>query len=133
MNTSIDTASEPAQPRLLDYWPEIDGLRSIAVLAVVAFHFERSWLGGGFVGVDIFYVISGFLITAILLEDRQRGTFSIARFYQRRISRIAPAFFVVLAATLLGAWLVYSDQDFASTGAATAFAAISAANIKYML
>ena len=137
MDVSEATVRGPApdsgRRHLLGYWPEVDGLRSIAVLAVVLFHFDRSWLRGGFVGVDIFYVISGFLITALLLEDRERGNFSIARFYQRRIARIAPAFFAVLAATLAGAWWIYSDQDFASAGSSAAFAAISAANIKYML
>ncbi|NML06285.1 acyltransferase family protein [Sphingomonas sp. G-3-2-10] len=132
MNSIDETGAQPRRP-LLAYWPEVDGLRTLAVLAVVLFHFERSWLGGGFVGVDIFFVISGFLITAILLEDRDRGKFSLGRFYQRRISRIAPAFFLVLFATLIGAWFVYSDQDFASAGANAAFAAVSLANVKYML
>jgi peptidoglycan/LPS O-acetylase OafA/YrhL len=133
MDSEASMTEAPARRPFLEYWPEVDGLRSIAVLAVFVFHFNRGWLGGGFVGVDIFYVISGFLITAILLQDVDRGSFSIARFYQRRISRIAPAFFLVLVATLIAAWLIYSAQDFASAGAASAFAAISLVNIKFML
>lgn len=133
MDSQAGTTETPARRPFLEYWPEVDGLRSIAVLAVFVFHFRRGWLGGGFVGVDIFYVISGFLITAILLQDVDRGSFSIARFYQRRISRIAPAFFLVLVATLIAAWLIYSAQDFASAGAASAFAAISLVNVKFML
>ncbi|MEO7208119.1 MAG: acyltransferase, partial [Steroidobacteraceae bacterium] len=90
------------------YLPEIDGLRAIAILSVLVFHFNRKLFGGGFVGVDIFFVISGFLITSILLNDFNQGQFSISRFYQRRIARIAPAFFVVLVLTLVAAYFVYS-------------------------
>ena len=118
--------------RTLRYRPEIDGLRSIAVLSVFIFHFGGSVLRGAFVGVDIFFVISGFLITSILLNDMDHGHPSITRFYQRRIARIAPAFFTVLTATIgLGAF-VYSKQDFASLGANSSAAALSAINIKLL-
>jgi peptidoglycan/LPS O-acetylase OafA/YrhL len=114
------------------YLPEIDGLRAIAILSVLIFHFNRQVFGGGFVGVDIFFVISGFLITSILLNDINQGQFSILRFYQRRIARIAPAFFVVLVVTLLAAYFVYSAQDFASLGANSLAAALSAINLKLL-
>jgi peptidoglycan/LPS O-acetylase OafA/YrhL len=120
-------------PQVLRYWPAVDGLRVVAVGAVLLFHLDRSSLPGGFVGVDIFFVISGFLISAVLLNDIDLGKFSLLRFYQRRIARIAPAFLVVLAVTLLVAWKTYSAQDFASTSASAVYTAASLANIKYML
>lgn len=129
--TSV-SSGQRATP-LLAYWPAVDGLRTVAVTAVVLFHLNRSLLPGGFVGVDIFFVISGFLISAVLLSDVERHRFSVKRFYQRRIARIAPAFFLVLAVTLVAAWAIYSAQDYASASAAAAFTAASLANIKYML
>ncbi|MEI9965965.1 MAG: acyltransferase family protein [Caulobacteraceae bacterium] len=115
------------------YWPEIDGLRALAILPVFLFHLEPRLLGGGFVGVDVFFVISGFLITTILLEDFAAGGFQLSGFYQRRIARIAPAFFFVLAATLVAGRLLYSAQDFASLGSNTIFAAASVINVKLLL
>jgi peptidoglycan/LPS O-acetylase OafA/YrhL len=94
--------------------------------------FDRRVLSGGFVGVDIFFVISGFLITSVLLNDIEHGHSWITRFYQRRIARIAPAFFVVLATTLGVGAFIYSAQDFASLGANTLAAALSSINIKLL-
>ncbi|WP_188444758.1 acyltransferase family protein [Sphingomonas psychrolutea] len=115
------------------YWPEIDGLRTIAVLAVALFHLNRAALPGGFVGVDIFFVISGFLISAILIEDTDTRSFSIGRFYQRRISRIFPALILVILTTLAVASFVYSAQDLALLGISSAAAATSLINLKLML
>jgi peptidoglycan/LPS O-acetylase OafA/YrhL len=84
----------------LPYRPDIDGLRAIAVIAVVLFHAFPALLPGGFVGVDIFFVISGFLITGLILKEAQNGRFSVVNFYSRRIARIFPALALVLAATL---------------------------------
>jgi peptidoglycan/LPS O-acetylase OafA/YrhL len=112
------------------YYPEIDGLRAVAVLAVFFFHLSPNILRGGFVGVDTFFVISGYLISSVLLQDMDQRKFSILRFYQHRIARIAPSLFLVLLVTLFAGWLIYSAQDFASLGANAAFAAISAINIK---
>lgn len=112
------------------YRPEIDGLRSIAVLSVFIFHFNPKLLSGGFVGVDIFFAISGFLITSIILNDMGGGNFSLSKFYQRRIARIAPAFFVVLFATMVCGAFLYSAQDFSSLGVNGAAAALSALNMK---
>lgn len=81
----------------LAYRPDIDGLRAIAVLLVVFFHAGWPGASGGFIGVDIFFVISGFLITGILYRERNVGNFSFADFYARRIRRICPALFVLLA------------------------------------
>jgi len=114
------------------YRSSIDGLRAVAVLAVFVFHLDRRWLPGGFVGVDVFFVISGYLITSILLRDCQLNTFSFAKFYQRRVARLFPAFFTVAATTLAVAHYVYSDQDIASCGANLTAAALSLANLKLM-
>lgn len=127
------TASAPLPRQSLQYRPAIDGLRTIAVLSVVIFHFQRDWLPGGFVGVDIFFVISGFLITRILAVEIGNGDFSLARFYKRRIARIMPAFMVVLVATGIAALFVYTDRDIASLGANIVAAAFSVINVKLLL
>ena len=80
------------------YRPEIDGLRAVAVVPVILFHAGFGRVSGGFVGVDVFFVISGFLITSILLAEHAEGRFSLRRFYERRARRILPALYVVLAA-----------------------------------
>src|SRR4051794_8039905 len=98
--------------RGMPYWPEIDGLRTIAVLSVYVFHlhFNPLFLSGGFVGVDVFFVISGFLIASLLVLDFDRNRFSLLRFYQRRIARIAPVSFFVLGLTMIVGRFVYSAQ-----------------------
>ena len=84
----------------LHYRPDIDGLRAIAVLSVLAYHFRISAFRGGFVGVDVFFVVSGFLISAVILQDIDAGKFSIAGFYERRVRRILPAFLGLLIGTV---------------------------------
>src|SRR5690606_39737253 len=83
------------------YRPEIDGLRAVAVVSVILYHINKAWLPGGYVGVDIFFVISGFLITSIIWRELQGGSFSLTDFYLRRIRRIIPVMLVVVAATLV--------------------------------
>jgi peptidoglycan/LPS O-acetylase OafA/YrhL len=83
------------------YREDIDWLRAIAVLAVVAFHFEAPAVFGGFVGVDIFFVISGYLITGIIQTEVSRGTFSFARFYERRVRRLLPALYAMVVLTAI--------------------------------
>jgi len=83
------------------YREDIDWLRAIAVLAVVAFHFEAPAVFGGFVGVDIFFVISGYLITGIIQSEVQSGTFSFVRFYERRVRRLLPALYAMVALTAI--------------------------------
>ncbi|HEW9969939.1 TPA: acyltransferase family protein [Enterobacter cloacae] len=97
----------------IKYRTEIDGLRAIAVLAVIIYHAFPSVLPGGFVGVDIFFVISGFLITGIIIKELQGGGFSIVRFYERRARRILPALFfvVVVVSPFAYLWLLPSDFD----------------------
>jgi peptidoglycan/LPS O-acetylase OafA/YrhL len=87
------------------YRPEIDGLRAVAVGTVVLFHAQLGLFPGGFIGVDVFFVISGYLITSIIARELDAGTFSLLSFYERRIRRIFPALLVVIAACLaVGAW-----------------------------
>lgn len=85
----------------MQYRPEIDGLRALAVLPVLLFHANISFFQGGFVGVDIFFVLSGYLICAILLQENRNGTYKVSRFYERRARRLLPAFFTVLLATTI--------------------------------
>jgi peptidoglycan/LPS O-acetylase OafA/YrhL len=85
------------------YRPDIDGLRAVAIIPVLVFHLLPEWLPGGFLGVDVFFVISGYLITSLLLREMDRGEFSLRLFWTRRIRRIVPALLVTTAATLLAA------------------------------
>jgi len=80
----------------MKYRPEIDGLRALAVLAVLFFHAEFKLFAGGFLGVDIFFVISGYLITTIMIADMESSTFTLRSFYERRIRRIVPALRIFL-------------------------------------
>lgn len=95
-----------------NYRADIDGLRAVAVLPVVFFHAGFPLFSGGFVGVDIFFVISGFLITGIIQRDLDVGRFSIATFYERRIRRIFPALFVVVFVSAIAAWFLLVPRDF---------------------
>lgn len=98
------------------YRPDIDGLRALAVLPVILFHAKIPGFSGGYVGVDIFFVISGYLITSILLRDLENQRFSIATFYERRIRRIFPALFAVLLFSTLIAAALFAPSDFAAFG-----------------
>lgn len=96
-----------------DYRADIDGLRAVAVGSVVVYHAAPSYLPGGFIGVDVFFVISGYLITGILLSDIARGDFSIGRFYNRRVRRIFPALITVLLTCLIFGWFYLMPDDLA--------------------
>lgn len=98
------------------YRPDIDGLRALAVLAVVGFHAFPSWIRGGFVGVDVFFVISGFLISTIIFENLDRGTFSFREFYARRIKRIFPALLLVLFASYAFGWFALLADEYKQLG-----------------
>lgn len=95
----------------LHYRPDIDGLRAVAVLAVLAYHFKISAFRHGYVGVDIFFVISGYLISAIILQDIDAGKFSITTFYERRVRRIFPALIVLLVGTSIVAYFCFLPAE----------------------
>lgn len=101
---------------MIKYRPEIDGLRAIAVLSVVIFHYFPSILPGGFVGVDVFFVISGYLITSIILKSVSQNDFSFLDFYKRRVLRIFPALFTVLVFCLVVGWIFLFQDDYQSIG-----------------
>ncbi len=105
------------------YRTDIDGLRAIAVLSVLGFHAFPKQFSGGFIGVDIFFVISGFLISNIIYQDLQAGEFSFVNFYARRIRRIFPALIVVLIACMIAGWFVLFQDEFRSLGTNVAAAA----------
>jgi peptidoglycan/LPS O-acetylase OafA/YrhL len=109
----------------MKYRRDIDGLRSIAVLSVIAYHYFPPVLRGGFIGVDIFFVISGFLISGIIFHEIDNRDFSILRFYRRRINRIFPALACVLVASLALGWVTLFPDEYKSLGrnviASTAF------------
>ena len=93
------------------YQPDIDGLRSVAVMSVLLFHVGMPGFGGGFVGVDVFFVISGFLITGLILQDLDTDTFSVKRFYLRRIRRLSPALLTtIIPTTIVAAIVLYPEQ-----------------------
>src|SRR5947209_16661710 len=94
------------------YRPDIDGLRAVAVLGVVGYHAAPSVVPGGFVGVDVFFVISGFLISTLLFTEAAAGGIDLAGFYLRRIRRLVPALLVVLAATWFVGWWLLADGEY---------------------
>ena len=100
----------------IKYRPDIDGLRAIAVLSVVLYHYGIGGLQGGFIGVDVFFVISGYLITGIIHKEMQQGRFTLAGFYERRARRIFPALFAMLLATLVAGWWLLLPSDLANLG-----------------
>ena len=103
--------SLPTSNSNLSYRADIDGLRAVAVIAVILFHIHVKLLPGGFLGVDIFFVISGYLITTIIHKELIKQRFSLLNFYQRRSKRILHAFlFMLEASTAVGAWLLMPED-----------------------
>jgi peptidoglycan/LPS O-acetylase OafA/YrhL len=116
---STESLSKQPRPPLLThiaYRPDIDGLRAIAVLSVVGFHAFPKWLTGGFIGVDIFFVISGFLISSIIFSSLDAGSFKYVEFYSRRIKRIFPALLLVLCASYAVGWFVLTGDEYKQLG-----------------
>lgn len=111
------------------YRPDIDGLRAVAVLSVVGFHAFPDLLPGGFIGVDIFFVISGYLISSIIFKGLDGGYFSFKEFYARRARRIFPALILVLVATLVFGWLVLLPDELQKLGLHAAAGAGFVANL----
>lgn len=124
-------ASQAMHRPTADHRKDIDGLRAVAVLSVLGFHCGIPWLRGGFVGVDIFFVISGFLICSIIHRDLQSGTFSIAKFYERRAKRILPALSVVLLFCLALAVLVLSPVETRLLGDSALATTLSGSNFLF--
>lgn len=117
----------------LPYRPEIDGLRSIAVVPVILFHAGFDIFSGGFIGVDIFFVISGYLITLIICRHIDDGKFSIAEFYSRRARRILPALFTVVIASIPFAWFLMLPSDFKNYSQSIAAVGIFSSNFLFWL
>ncbi len=111
------------------YRPDIDGLRAVAVVGVVLFHAGVPGFGGGFAGVDVFFVISGYLITQLILRDQDRGFAYIIAFYERRARRIIPALYALFALTLIGALLLFPPYDLADFSQSLAAASIFLSNV----
>ena len=118
---------------MIKYRPEIDGLRAFAVIPVVLFHAGFEMFKGGYVGVDVFFVISGYLITSIILKEMELGTFSITKFYERRARRILPALFFVMLVCLPFAWIWMMPEQLRSFSQALFAVSIFSSNILFWL
>ena len=117
----------------LKYRPDIDGLRTIAVLGVILFHLSLSFIPGGFVGVDVFFVISGFLITGLISDSVGKGKFEFLTFYIRRARRLVPAAACTIIVSFVVAFLLLSSEHFKSSAASSIAALFSASNIWFWL
>jgi peptidoglycan/LPS O-acetylase OafA/YrhL len=106
---AVMSAAIPSSHSSLRYRPEIDGMRAIAVLTVMLYHAGAPFLRGGYVGVDVFFVISGYLITSMMVAQHQSGSFSLLQFYERRARRILPALFFVLLVVSATAWVMIPE------------------------
>ena len=115
----------------MSYRPDIDGLRAVAVLSVLFYHAGITVIPGGFMGVDIFFVISGFLITSIIYNDIKAGSFSMPMFWERRARRILPPLFVVIVCTLVAAWFVFLPGDLELLGRQTLSQSVFASNFLF--
>lgn len=115
------------------YRADIDGLRAIAVLAVVGFHAFPFWFRGGFIGVDVFFVISGFLISSIIFENLEKGSFSFYEFYERRIKRIFPSLVVVLISVYVLGWFLLLPDEYKQLGKNIAGGAGFVSNFLYWM
>ena len=114
----------------LSYRPDVDGLRAVAVLSVVFCH-AGFHCPGGFIGVDVFFVISGYLIAGLILKELKQGTFTRANFWERRVRRIVPALAVVVIATFVAGWFILMPEDFASFGKSVVGLALLASNVQF--
>ena len=117
----------------MQFREDINGLRAIAVIAVVLFHFNSSWMPGGFAGVDVFFVISGFLMTGIIFKGLEQQNFSILRFYVARANRIIPALALLCMVLLILGWFYLTPQDYKALGKHAASSVAFASNITYWL
>ena len=116
----------------MNYRREIDGLGAVAVVPVILFHAGFQAFSGGFVGVDVFFVISGYLITSIILTEKQAGTFTLLGFYERRVRRILPALFVVMLACLPFAWFWMLPGDLRDFSRSLRYVSLFSSNILFL-
>jgi peptidoglycan/LPS O-acetylase OafA/YrhL len=117
--------------RTATYRPDIDVLRCLAILAVLFYHFKIKPFSGGFVGVDIFFVISGYLITGIISNEMLEGIFSFSSFYNRRARRLVPALFTTILLTFVVSYFVFFPADFIRQSRATVFSLLGASNLLF--
>ncbi|YCI05975.1 acyltransferase [Ensifer sp. D2-11] len=117
--------------RDFEYRPDLDGLRAVAILPVLLFHAGFSSFSGGFVGVDVFFVLSGFFMARIILTDLERGSFSFWAFYLRRMRRIFPALFTMIAVSTVAAWFLLMPREFRYFGDSVQAAALFISNILF--
>lgn len=115
----------------IGYRPEVDGLRAFAVIPVLIFHAGISGFSGGFVGVDVFFVISGFLISKIILTEVESGTFSFGNFYERRVRRILPALILVIFVSLVAGYFLSLPDQLASTSTSAIAAIFAISNVYF--
>ena len=116
----------------IKYRSDIDGIRAIAVLSVIFFHINANWLPGGFLGVDIFFVLSGYLITLLLIKEvHETQKIDILNFYKRRIKRIIPALIFVLIPSFIIGFLFFSPDDLLKFSESIAWSSFSAANFYF--
>lgn len=115
----------------IGYRPEIDGLRAVAVIPVILFHMGLPWIPGGFIGVDVFFVISGFLITSINKAELERETFTFRDFWARRVRRILPAMLFVTACTLAATYFFVFRPEQPVIAKQALSALLSVANIYF--
>ncbi|MFI0846408.1 acyltransferase family protein [Mesorhizobium sp. IMUNJ 23232] len=113
------------------YRADIDGLRALAILPVVFYHAGIPGFAGGFVGVDVFFVISGYLMASLITGEMKRGEFSLLRFYERRVRRIFPALFVMIAACAVMAWFVFMPNEFIYFARSVRDAALFISNYRF--
>ncbi|WP_231614053.1 acyltransferase family protein [Pseudoalteromonas sp. NZS71_1] len=117
----------------MQFREDINGLRAIAVIAVILFHFNSSWIPGGFAGVDVFFVISGFLMTGIIFKGLEQQKFSILRFYVARANRIIPALAILCVILLILGWFYLTPQDYKALGKHAASSIAFVSNVTYWL
>jgi peptidoglycan/LPS O-acetylase OafA/YrhL len=115
----------------MQYRREVDGLRAVAIVIVIFYHCELDAISGGFIGVDIFFVISGYLITTIIIRDINKHQFSILNFYERRIRRICPALFITIILTIPFSWRWLLDTTFEQFSQSILAVCLFVSNMKF--